>query len=871
MTGLLGRADELTAVLDRLDDHRLVTVVGPGGIGKTVLARAAAEEAVDRFAAGSRFVDLTLVDEPGAVAGAVAAQLGFASFPDLLDSPSEQPVLLVVDNCEHVLDAAADAVDALLDACEAPTVIATSRSPLDLPGESIVALGPLDPAVASVELFRTRSRDAGTRLTDDEDEAVAALCRALDGIPLAIEIAAARTRVLRPKEILERLGDLDTLSRPRRRGDDRHRALRSTIEWSYHQVREADRRAFDRLGVPAGRISLDTAHALVADDPAERDGSTMEILEALVGHSLLVADPAGGHRMLHPLRTFALEQLANRGELDRTWDRYVTHLLRRVDGLNRRGRSAWDAGALAELLDLSDHLLTAVRWTVAHDDGPERSIALIASLWGVLHHAHTDDISDAGGQLLRRWPTPTGRPAALALATLATSRHLEGDAEEAIALADLAARAVRPDRVPAVVHRATAMAKAATGDLEGARSAFADALAAAEAQGVPVLERESRVCLTVIRAELGEDVSGELSALADEARHAGDGVNAAWARLAEGQTLLRHEPARAITVLESALADARSLAYRPGVVGALQGLAQAAAAVGDLSAAADHLVALIDEVTLHGAVSERHGLLRTAAAVLERSGDPRWEELAATADALPRISLFTRVGAEVLPLPSARGRPRPTGAALADARRLLVALRDGSTPAVDSTVASDAASADTPEVGTFRRHGDAWEVEFAGRRLVVRDSKGMRDLARLLAAPDREIHCLELAGAAAEEAGTGEVIDAGARRAYEERIRELQAEIDEADSHHDRARADRAQGEFDAIVDHLAASLGLGGRVRRSGGTAERARSAVTHRVRATLRRLDGEHPELGRHLTASISTGAYLAYRPERPVTWET
>jgi hypothetical protein len=145
------------------------------------------------------------------------------------------------------------------------------------------------------------------------------------------------------------------------------------------------------------------------------------------------------------------------------------------------------------------------------------------------------------------------------------------------------------------------------------------------------------------------------------------------------------------------------------------------------------------------------------------------------------------------------------------------------------------------------------------------------DLSRLLAEPGREIHCLELAGAGAEQASTGEVIDDTARREYEQRIRDLQAEIDEAEANHDHARADRAQLEFDAVVEHLAGALGLGGRARRGGSTAERARSAVTHRIRATIRRLADEHPEVGRHLAVSVATGVYCSYRPERPVHWTT
>ena len=137
-------------------------------------------------------------------------------------------------------------------------------------------------------------------------------------------------------------------------------------------------------------------------------------------------------------------------------------------------------------------------------------------------------------------------------------------------------------------------------------------------------------------------------------------------------------------------------------------------------------------------------------------------------------------------------------------------------------------------------------------------------------AAGREIHCLDLMGAVVEESSTGEVIDSSARRRYEERIRELQQAVDEAEADNDYVRAERAQAEFDTLVEHLAAAVGRGGKTRRAGASAERARSAVTQRVRAAIRQLDGLHPALGRHLHASIKTGLYCSYQPERPTVWE-
>src|SRR5829696_251178 len=225
---LLGRDEALDDVDCRLRAGRLVTVIGPGGVGKTALANEAVTRAAGRFPLGSRMVDLTRVDDADAVPGALAAQLGFDSFQALLDAPGDRKALLLVDNCEHLLGAAARTIGLILEVCEQPTVLATSRSPLDLPGESVVDLAPFavptlgtpDPeAWPAVELFLERARDAGVRVDGADLEAVVDLCGRLDGLPLALEIAAARARTMSPTEIAERLRQgSDVLDRPRFRG-----------------------------------------------------------------------------------------------------------------------------------------------------------------------------------------------------------------------------------------------------------------------------------------------------------------------------------------------------------------------------------------------------------------------------------------------------------------------------------------------------------------------------------------------------------------------------------------------------------------------------------------------------------------------------
>ena len=234
-SALIGRDFDLREIDERLNSRRLVTLVGPGGVGKTAAAWSAARGAVHRFPRGIHFVDLARVEDPDAVAGTFASQLGFSSVDALLNSPVDHPALVIADNCEHVIDAAAAIIVALLDACELPTVLATSRSPLNIAGESVVALAPLpvpnaaDPAVAeapAVQLFLARATDAGATVRPGDLDAVVRLCQRLDGLPLAIEIAAARTRSMGVDELLQRLDDgIDVLQRPRFRGAARHRSV----------------------------------------------------------------------------------------------------------------------------------------------------------------------------------------------------------------------------------------------------------------------------------------------------------------------------------------------------------------------------------------------------------------------------------------------------------------------------------------------------------------------------------------------------------------------------------------------------------------------------------------------------------------------
>jgi hypothetical protein len=242
--------------------------------------------------------------------------------------------------------------------------------------------------------------------------------------------------------------------------------------------------------------------------------------------------------------------------------------------------------------------------------------------------------------------------------------------------------------------------------------------------------------------------------------------------------------------------------------------------------------------------------------------------------AVPRSSAIT-VLPELFPLAvaelTAMAPAQPVGVHLRDALERARAALDGERHAVDvrppeAAAARAAGAGAEPELLS---EGDSWRVGFGGRTVRIRDMKGVRDLAILLARPGVEVHALELMGGADVGDAAGPAIDEKARKAYQARIVELQHDIDQARDDNDRARAERAELELDALVEQLSEAFGLGGRSRTTGSSSERARTAVTYRVRAAIRKLDQLHPELGRHLANSVRTGTWCSYRPENEVSW--
>ncbi len=363
---LIGRDDELEIIHGALATSPIVTLVGPGGIGKTRLALAVAQRVDVDTRGGAWLIELAANGASSEVPRAVASvlnvkeSLGRTLTASIVAALQTRRALLVLDNCEHVIDGAADLARAVAEGCPNVRVLATSREGLGLRDEQLVAVAPLDPGGSGVELFNERAAAASPTFDPEASRSdVEEICRRLDGVPLAIELAAARTRSLSPAELVERLDDrLRLLTGGRRASVERHRTLRATIQWSYDLLTPPQQAMFGCLSIFAGpfdRVAAETivdAADLDIDGPNRdgRDGNVDDLLGDLVDRSMVIVEsgPFGRRfRLLETMRQFGAERLADCGSTDVIAARHaqwcrdeVTHIARAPRRLRRdpRGR-----------------------------------------------------------------------------------------------------------------------------------------------------------------------------------------------------------------------------------------------------------------------------------------------------------------------------------------------------------------------------------------------------------------------------------------------------------------------------------------------------------------------------------------------------
>ena len=574
LTGLIGRERE-TAELRALlapggDGPRLVTLTGVGGAGKTRLALAVAHALADAYPDGGRFVDLAPLADPALVPQAVAVALGLREHPTrpvrdhILEQLRPRTALLILDNCEHLVDACAQLAEALLAACPGVRLLATSREALRVSGEAVWPVPPLaapDPAqpppldtlagYPAVRLFvaRARAQQPGFTLTEGNAPAVAALCRRLDGIPLAIELAAARVPALPVEQLAARVGNaLRLLTAGGRTAPSRQQTLRAALDWSHALLPPPEQQLFRRLAVFAGGWTLAAAEAACPGDGLEPD-DVFELLAQLVTKSLVTAQEQGWqarYRLLEPVRQYAQEQLQAAGEEAQLRERHARFFLALVEEWEPVPWRDDHAAALARLEADHDNLRAALRWAL---EAGEAAMALRLA-----------------GALWRYW---------------SVRGHLqEGQAWLAAALAT--GRGEAPTLRAKVLNGAGALAHN-SGDLRAAVAFFEESLALWREAGEQ--QRMAGVLLNLGHTVADRGDFARAEALLRESLALYRALEYAWGEAITLHTLgwlrlRRGTPAEAVAPLEEAVAVFRKLRNHWGLSRALTALGDAALELG---------------------------------------------------------------------------------------------------------------------------------------------------------------------------------------------------------------------------------------------------------------------------------------------------
>ncbi len=941
-TSFVGREQELRELVDLLASRRLVTLTGAGGSGKTRLALEAVRRVEDQHHDGVCLVELAGLRTDALVPEAVLGALGMreptagrSASEFLCASLAERDLLLVLDNCEHVVAAVAALVSELLLACAQLHVLATSREPLRLPGEVERPVPPLDrpdpdalesldrlAEYGAVRLLIERGGDVrpGFRLTDGNAAALARICAELAGLPLAIELAAARLRTLSPEQVAARLGEqLELLTHGGRSRPDRQQTMRATLDWSHQLLAPDEQIVFRRLSVFAGGFTLDAAEQVAYGDGVER-AAVADAVERLASRSLVAIDHDRAEprlRMLEPVRQYAAERLREAGERDRVVRRHLEWVVALAveagSGFMREQRR-WSA----RLRDEQDNVRQAMESALAGVDA-EAALRIAAALG---YSWFTTGQPDAYSWAVRALEAAPGAPEliragalleagmlaesaldydqalvhlreALAISRAVGARELEGwalhvmgraawvidvDARPPAAWFEDALRIFREIDEPAGIGWVLsflAEEKFKAGDLDGAASRATEALQVGTRSGVLQVVAESRRLLALLAARRGkptdaERLFGEAAAAYEQT---GDRLQRALILTMRAHLALEsRDDARALGPLREALLLARDSGSGERMTLAVELAAHVL----------DHRGRAREVATLLGALEAVYlRLPRTHEHVLPWR--PLIGQVVSGCGLTPLASVVDAGFDEHLIAGQSLSLERAADLALRvldEELALAVTSAGGGSEAAGE---APPAPAPTPsdDAGIFFPEGEFWTLAYAGRTLRLRDTKGLHYIARLLAAPGAEVHVGDLValGAADDaeaaprsgaEGDLGTVLDPRARAEYKRRLDDLREELAEATAGGDLGRAARAREEIDLITRELSAAYGLGGRPRTAGDPAERWRKAVTNQIRRSLERIRAEHPALGLHLEKGLRTGVFCSYTPERPVTWQ-
>lgn len=891
VTSFVGREHVLDGVQDRLVVSPLVTLVGPGGAGKSRLAVEVGLRSAGRFPDGVWLVELTTTDVSHAhVAGihtAVMAALELPQVPGISVSDvlarhlASRTALIILDNCEYIVEAVAEFVTPLMQRCEQVRFLATSTQRLGVEGEVLWPVEGLEvpeeegletltaTLPEAMELFEERGKavDPGFEITDTNAASVGSVCRHLDGLPLAIELAAARLGTFAPAEIDERIGDdLRFLTSPVRVTVERHESLASVISWSYELLSEDEKRIFSRLGVFVGGFDLDIGWSVAGID---MERSAFEnVIELLVGKSFLTrVESRREHtrfRLLETLRAFAAETLTASGTeallRNRHADAYASLADVAHDELWGVDQVAW----LDRIESEHDDIRAALNWYLdkGQAEGAQRISGPMARFWDLRGH-YREGLEWCRRASSLKGEVPSG-VAIKALNGLATLAVLNGEGELAVTSCESAialARQTADDWGLAYALQFLALTMIYAGEDEEAREVLAESIEAAERAQSLLLQGWAGVFLCAI--EIGADEADRAYKTAvsahDHLAQVGDAEGLGWTLIAQAAAeWMRGRPLPSAKATRASYAHFRALraGWGTSAVGLLA--ANLWFDAGDVEVAVkllswSELLRTAVGAVHHPALDEFVTGGRTRA--VSEIGELRFHDLWNEAEAVSPTDVPDLVGSEL--------------------DRLVGSLEAGELQRAPKT-----------DTAVLRREGDVWLVAHGSDEARVRHVIGFQHLATLLSSPHQEFLALELATAtnprvprsakaASMHVGTGDAgpaLDAQAIRAYKDRLVDLHEELDQAERWSDDERATRAQSEIDQITAQLSASVGLGGRSRRVSSNAERARVNATKALRSAVSRITAVSPLLGRHLEASIVTGTFCVYRPDpsSPLAWK-
>lgn len=607
LTSFIGRTDECAALAERLRLERLLTLVGTGGVGKTRLAVELGHAVLDRFADGVWLVELAEIRDPALVVPAICAALGVREEPDvplfdtLIAAVATADYLLVVDNCEHLVASVAPLIEKLLARSPRLHIVVTSREALRIIGERIYRVEPLDIAdardSAAVRLFFDRARAVVDGLRDDDATrtAVRTIVRRLDGLPLAIELAAARADTVSVSTIADRLERrLSVLEGPSRAALPHHVTLRSLVDWSHDQLDPLEQTLFRRLGVFSGGCTLEAIETIAAGTPFEH-ADVFACVSALVDKSMIVAEPGRERfRLLETMRQYAVEKLERSSERARHVARHSAYYLDFAARAGRVLRGPQQVEAMAslgsELGNIRD-ALDAVGATNPGDARVLRALAAMMEYWYLAGSHEEGRVRLAAIEALGLASSPELAMVYAGAAQIAISESAFSDARR---FTDVATAMLAETADPTVdlVIAAIALFADVLAQVSVEPERFATLRAAAEALGHPGAMENVATAQGIATLQSGDVVAATAhfeEALA-ASREAGDPLHIAGSALVLARLILiRTDPPRAAQLLAEAVPALARRQHLTALASALEGLVVVAHTTGEHAAAARFL------------------------------------------------------------------------------------------------------------------------------------------------------------------------------------------------------------------------------------------------------------------------------------------